>query len=36
VPNLTLKKVDAGHFVPWENPDAVTGAMQEWLGAQGA
>ncbi|THD34776.1 MAG: alpha/beta hydrolase [Sphingomonas sp.] len=36
VPNMTLKRVDAGHFVPWENPEAVTSAMREWLAAQGA
>ncbi|MES2097434.1 MAG: alpha/beta hydrolase [Pseudomonadota bacterium] len=35
-PNLTVKKVDAGHFVPWENPQAVTAAMREWLSEQGA
>jgi pimeloyl-ACP methyl ester carboxylesterase len=32
VPDLTLVKVDAGHFVPWEAPEAVTAAMLEWLG----
>lgn len=31
VPDLTLVKVDAGHFVPWENPDAVVAAIREWL-----
>ncbi|WP_447726664.1 alpha/beta fold hydrolase [Sphingomonas koreensis] len=31
VPNLKVVKVDAGHFVPWENPKAVTEAIQEWL-----
>lgn len=31
VPDLTLVKVDAGHFVPWEAPDAVTKAIREWL-----
>ena len=36
VPNMTLKKIDAGHFVPWEEPDAVTAAMKEWLAAQNA
>lgn len=35
VPNMTLTRVDAGHFVPWEAPEAVTGAMREWLGQQG-
>jgi pimeloyl-ACP methyl ester carboxylesterase len=32
VPDLTVVKVDAGHFVPWEAPDAVTTAMRAWLG----
>ncbi|MBR0552574.1 alpha/beta fold hydrolase [Stakelama marina] len=32
VPNLTVVKVDAGHFVPWEAPDKVNAAMREWLG----
>lgn len=36
VPNMTLKKIDAGHFVPWEEPEKVTSAMKEWLAAQGA
>lgn len=31
VPDLTVVKVDAGHFVPWEAPEAVTKAMREWL-----
>ena len=35
VPNMTLKKIDAGHFVPWEDPEAVTSAMKVWLSAQG-
>ncbi len=30
VPDLTLEKVDAGHFVPWENPAAVLKAMKAW------
>jgi pimeloyl-ACP methyl ester carboxylesterase len=30
VPDLTLVKVDAGHFVPWENAPAVVEAMREW------
>ena len=34
VPDLKLVKVDAGHFVPWEAPDAVTAPMREWLGSQ--
>ncbi len=32
-PNLTLVKVDAGHFVPWEKPRPVTDAIREWLAA---
>lgn len=24
---------DAGHFIPWEKPDAVTQAMRDWLAA---
>jgi pimeloyl-ACP methyl ester carboxylesterase len=31
VPDLTLVKVDSGHFVPWEAPEAVTRAMLDWL-----
>ena len=30
VPDLTIVKVDAGHFVPWENPTAVIAAIREW------
>lgn len=32
VPDLTLVKVDAGHFVPWEAPEAVNVAILGWLG----
>jgi len=32
VPDLTIVKVDAGHFVPWEAPEAVIAAMRGWLG----
>lgn len=31
VPDLKIVKVDAGHFVPWENPAAVTEAIRDWL-----
>ncbi|WP_066658212.1 MULTISPECIES: alpha/beta fold hydrolase [unclassified Sphingomonas] len=31
IPDLTLVKVDAGHFVPWEKPQPVTDAIREWL-----
>ena len=30
VPDLTVVRVDAGHFVPWENPSAVIAAMCDW------
>ena len=30
VPRLTVEKIDAGHFVPWENPGAVLAAMRRW------
>ena len=33
VADLTLVRVpNAGHFVPWEKPDAVTGAIRDFLG----
>ena len=35
VPDLTLVKVAAGHFVPWEAPEAVTEAIRDWLPASG-
>ncbi|MEN2748924.1 alpha/beta hydrolase [Sphingomonas sp. T9W2] len=31
VPDLTVVKVDAGHFVPWEAPEAVNAAIRKWL-----
>ena len=30
VPDMRLEKVDAGHFVPWENPRAILAAMKDW------
>ena len=30
VPDLTIARVDAGHFVPWENAPAVLAAMRRW------
>jgi pimeloyl-ACP methyl ester carboxylesterase len=30
VSDLTLVKVEGGHFVPWENPDAVVRAIRGW------
>ncbi|GAA0660458.1 pimeloyl-ACP methyl ester carboxylesterase [Sphingomonas insulae] len=30
VPTLTVEKIDAGHFVPWEKPAAVVAAMRRW------
>lgn len=32
VPDLTLIHVDAGHFVPWEAPEAVVNTITSWLG----
>lgn len=32
VPDLTVIHVDAGHFVPWEAPEAVTHTILKWLG----
>jgi pimeloyl-ACP methyl ester carboxylesterase len=32
VPKVTVVRIpEAGHFSPWEAPDAVTHAMQDWL-----
>ncbi|MEG3163868.1 alpha/beta hydrolase [Sphingomonas sp. PB2P19] len=31
VPDLTIERVDAGHFVPWENPRAVIAALRRNL-----
>ncbi len=36
VNDLTVVKVEAGHFVPWEAPEAVNKAMLDWLGKTGA
>lgn len=33
VPKLTIVKIDAGHFVPWEKPEAVDDAIRQWLTA---
>ena len=30
VPDLTLRRIDGGHFVPWENAPAVIAAMRDW------
>ncbi|WP_394653749.1 alpha/beta fold hydrolase [uncultured Sphingomonas sp.] len=30
VPDMTVTKVDAGHFVPWENAPAVIAAIRDW------
>lgn len=32
VPDLTVRKVEAGHFVPWQAPDAVIAAFRQWEG----
>ncbi|WP_242149215.1 alpha/beta fold hydrolase [Sphingomonas sp. BAUL-RG-20F-R05-02] len=31
VPDLTLVKLDAGHFIPWAAADAVNAALRGWL-----
>jgi pimeloyl-ACP methyl ester carboxylesterase len=31
VPRLTLTKIDAGHFAPWQAPAAVNAAIRAWL-----
>lgn len=31
VPDLEIVQVDAGHFVPWENPGAVNAAIRNWI-----
>jgi pimeloyl-ACP methyl ester carboxylesterase len=30
VPDLTVVRVDAGHFVPWQNPGAILSAIRDW------
>ncbi|WP_267396762.1 MULTISPECIES: alpha/beta hydrolase [unclassified Sphingomonas] len=30
VPRLTVAKIDAGHFVTWQQPEAVVAAMRAW------
>ena len=30
VPGVRIDTVDAGHFVPWENPESVIAAMRDW------
>ena len=36
IPDLTVVRVeDAGHFVPWEKPEAVNAAMRDWLAERG-
>jgi pimeloyl-ACP methyl ester carboxylesterase len=33
IDTLTVVRVeDAGHFIPWERPEAVNHAMRNWLG----
>jgi pimeloyl-ACP methyl ester carboxylesterase len=34
VEDLTLVKVDAGHFVPWEAPGPVNAAIEDFLKAK--
>ena len=35
VVDLTVSRIHAGHFSPWEAPEAVTGAIARWLEAHG-
>lgn len=35
VPNLTIKVVDAGHWLLWEKPRDVNACITEWLEQQG-
>ena len=30
VPDLTIRRIEGGHFVPWENAAAVIAAMRDW------
>ena len=36
VPDLTVRRVEAGHFVPWQAPDAVIAAFRAWEGSDAA
>ena len=36
VPDLTVRTVEAGHFVPWQAPDAVIAAFRAWEGSGAA
>ncbi|KAH8424945.1 alpha/beta fold hydrolase [Aspergillus melleus] len=35
VPNLTMKEVEAGHWVPWQKPAEVNEILTEWMRQQG-
>jgi pimeloyl-ACP methyl ester carboxylesterase len=35
VPNLTMKEVEAGHWVLWQKPAEVNAFLTEWLQQQG-
>jgi pimeloyl-ACP methyl ester carboxylesterase len=34
VTDLTITRIDCGHFTPWEAPEAVTQAMRNFLEAR--
>ena len=35
VPDLTLKNVDASHWLLWEKPEEVNSLVTEWMRGQG-
>lgn len=35
VPDLTMKNVDASHWLLWEKPEEVNGIVTEWMRGQG-
>lgn len=35
VPDLTMKNVDASHWLLWEKPEEINDIVTEWMRAQG-